>query len=103
MAGADAGTVVAVEVLVKEDQIAPVRIVLIAAVLSVHGTAALFVLKEDAREPSRELSRDIPQREVLSRCGRILNFEIVAEVVMELLQRFDDEVVHREPDRPAPV
>ena len=35
--------------------------------------------------------------------GGAFDLEIVAVVVMELLQRLDDQVVDREPDRPAPV
>ena len=40
---------------------------------------------------------------MLPRAGRAFDLEVVAEVVMELLQRFDQQEVHREPDRPAPV
>jgi hypothetical protein len=35
--------------------------------------------------------------------GRALDFEVVAVVVMESLQCFNDQVVEGEPDRPAPV
>src|SRR5258708_4853452 len=34
---------------------------------------------------------------------RALDLEVVAVVVMKLLQRLDDEVVRRHPDGPAPI
>ena len=35
--------------------------------------------------------------------GRTLHLEIIAEIVMELLQRLDHQEIHRKPDRAAPV
>jgi hypothetical protein len=52
MAGADAGTGVAVEILVKGNQPGPERIPLEALDVAEHRTAALPVLEEDAAEPS---------------------------------------------------
>src|SRR5260221_12532480 len=56
MAGADTRTVVAVKVLVEEDQVAPVRIGLIAPISPMYGTPAVGVLQEDPRQPQRQLS-----------------------------------------------
>src|SRR5258708_5098942 len=39
----------------------------------------------------------------MSRSGRAFHFEVLAIIVMELLQRLDDEEVQGEPDGPAPV
>ena len=39
----------------------------------------------------------------IARAGGALDFEIVAQVVVELLQRLDQQIIHRKPDRPAPV
>jgi hypothetical protein len=47
MAGADAGAVVAVEVLVEEEEVAPVRILLELADPAVHRPAAVLVAQED--------------------------------------------------------
>ena len=46
---------------------------------------------------------DLVQRQILARAGRALDREVVAVVVVELLERLDDQVVDREPDRAAPV
>src|SRR5882762_4841325 len=39
----------------------------------------------------------------MTRAGGELHLEAVAQVVVELLERLDHEVVHRKPDRAAPV
>ena len=44
-----------------------------------------------------------PERHAAARAGRALDLEVVAVVVVELLQRLDQQVVDREPDRAAPV
>ena len=41
--------------------------------------------------------------EIRAGSRRALHLEIVAVVVMEFLQRFDDQEIDREPDRSAPV
>ena len=56
-----------------------------------------------SRQPARQFRRHLPEVHHLPRAGRAFHLEIVAEVVVELLQRFDQQVVDREPDRPAPV
>ena len=50
-----------------------------------------------------QLVGDLLDRDEAARAGRALDLEVVAVVVMELLQRLDDQEVDREPDRPAPV
>ncbi len=47
--------------------------------------------------------RGFADRAVAAGSGRAFHLEVVAVVVMELLQRLDDEIVDRKPDRPAPV
>src|SRR5215831_564835 len=53
VAGAHALAVVAVEVLVEEHQVAPVRVLLELAGVPVDGPPAGGVLQEDARQPAR--------------------------------------------------
>src|SRR6185369_6014052 len=48
--GADNRTVVAVEVLVEQRQVPPVRIAVIAAIVAVYRTPALFVLEKNGRQ-----------------------------------------------------
>ena len=52
VAGAEAGAVVAVEVLVEEDQVAPVRVPLELLRPAVNGSPAALVLEEDVRQPA---------------------------------------------------
>ena len=52
--------------------------------------------QEDRRQPPRQLGRDLPQGHHLPRAGRALHLEVVAEVVVELLERLDQQVVERE-------
>src|SRR4029077_7762915 len=93
----------AVEVFVEKDQIAPVGIGLKLLHTPKHGTAAVVALQEYAGHAARRFSRPLPQSEHPPRPGGALYLEILAQVVMELLQRFDQQVVHRKPDRTAPV
>src|SRR5512135_963866 len=51
MAGAEPGSVVAVEVFVEEDVIAPVRIALKFLRAAVDGSPALLVAQEDPAQP----------------------------------------------------
>src|SRR5712691_6760904 len=103
MAGPDSGPGITVEVFVKEHQIAPMWVRLKLLQFSEHRPAALLILKEYARHTARQFSRHFPQGHHLSRPGRELDLELVPEVVMELLERLDQQVVHREPDRSTPV
>src|SRR5918999_2034810 len=103
MAGPDAGTGVAMEVLVKRNQVVPQGIVLKEVDRTEHRPPSLSVIEEDPRETLRDLLRHLPQRHHLTGTRRALDAEALSEVVMELLERLDDEEVDREPDRPAPV
>src|SRR6516165_9440783 len=55
MAGADTGPVVAMEVLVEQDEIAPMRILLELPGSPVHRSPAVLVPQEDAGQPARDL------------------------------------------------
>src|SRR5947209_5841594 len=94
---------VAVEVLVEEHEILPVRVVAIESVRGVHRPAALAVLQENAGHSARDLGGHLPERHHRSGAGRALDLEVVAEIVVELLERLDEQEIHREPDWPAPV
>src|SRR5439155_26516778 len=55
MAGAKAGAVVAVEVFVEQDEIAPVRVFLELPRAAVDRPPAILVLEEHVRQPARNL------------------------------------------------
>src|SRR2546425_12166677 len=103
VAGADAGTVVAVKVFVEEDQVLPVRVALELFGPAVDRAPTLGVAQEDAREPARELRGNLPQVEPPIAAGGKRDCERVAVEMVELLQRLDQQVVHAEPHRAAPV
>src|SRR5262245_13709995 len=103
MTGADSGAGIAIEVLVKEHEVVPVRIAPVLFDALEHGTCAVAITQEDARKPSRKVGCDLFERHQLAGTCRTLDLEVVAEVVMELLERFDQQVVDRKPDRPTPV
>src|SRR5262245_47254690 len=102
MAGAHAAAVVAVEVLVEEQQLAPLRIALESLGVSVDRTAAVRVAQEGAYEPARQFGRDFAEVHPLPRPGRAFHGKAVAQVVMEALERFDEKKVGGEPHRTAP-
>ena len=52
MAGTHARAIVAMEVLVEQDQVTPVRIVLVRRVHAVDGPQASSVFQEDPRKPA---------------------------------------------------
>src|SRR6266545_3268925 len=103
VAGADAGTVVAVKVLVEGNQAAPVRVSLEDLRPAVDRPAAIRSRQEDAREPPRQLGPDLPEVHLPVGARGTRDLEIVAEETVELLERLDQEKVDREPHRSAPV
>src|SRR5215831_21276039 len=94
---------VAVEVLVKEDMVPPVRILLEFVGAAVHRTAPVAIPKENPREPVCELRGDVKQVHQPTGAGGTLDFEVVSVIEVEVQQRPDDEGVHRHPDRSTPV
>src|SRR5438094_6106572 len=68
-----------------------------------HGATSPRVLQEYACHAARQFARYLPQVHHLSRSSRELDLEVVAEVVVKFLQRLDEQVVRREPDRSSPI
>src|SRR5271166_6599640 len=95
MAGAKARSGVAVEVLVEENMISPVRIGLELIRVGEGGTAAILVAKEDPRQAIRQLFAHLEEVHHPARSGRALDSETVAVVEIVLDQRADDEPVDR--------
>src|SRR5262245_60226854 len=100
---ANAGARVAMEVFVEKDQVAPVGIGLECLESAVDWPAAIRSAQEDARKAPRQLAGHIPERQELSGSRRELGLELAAVEVVEALERFHDEEIHREPDRAPPV
>src|SRR6266536_4434737 len=94
---------VSVEVLVKQNQVAPAGVARVALVFAMAGAPATPVRKEEGREAPRQLLRDLREVHEDARSHRALHSEPVTIEMMVALQRLDEEVVDRKPDRPAPV
>src|SRR5262249_23489792 len=87
--GADARAIVAVEILVEQDQITPVRIGLEFFHRSINRPATFRIAQKDIAQAPRDLIGNLPQGELLTGTLRTLNFELVAIVRVESSQRLD--------------
>src|SRR5262245_42733569 len=103
MARAEARAVIAVEVFVEQDQVAPVRIGLEFLRATVDRTPALLVAQEDRGEAPRDLAGDPEQVHLHARAAWALDGKARSVERVQVEQRPDEEQVDREPDRPAPV
>ena len=103
VAGPKSRAIVAVEVLVKEDEIAPVRIVLEFFRSSVDRASPLGIPQEDAGETTRDLLGHFKQRHLPAGARGTLHLELVAVESIEVEQRADDEDVDRHPHRASPI
>src|SRR5947199_769567 len=103
MAGPETGSVISMEVLVEEDEVAPVRVLLELLGATVDRAAPAPVPEEDAGEPPRYLLGHLEERHPDAGAGRALDSEVVAVEPVELNEPADDEAVDGHPHRPAPV
>ena len=55
------------------------------------------------REPVGHLGGDFPEVQQAGGACWTGDFQVVAIEVVELLEGLDEQVIHREPDRPTPV
>jgi hypothetical protein len=89
MAGTDASARIAVEVLVEQQVLAPVRVGLKGLVRAEDWASPVLSTQEDVRQPARELICDLPGGEFLARAGGTFHQEIFVIIMVELLERFD--------------
>ena len=80
---------VGVEVLIKENELAPVGIGTKLWHAPVYRTMSLFVPQKDACQPPRDFRSNFGERKHFARTRREFYFEGIAKIMMELLQRFD--------------
>src|SRR6059058_3202625 len=97
------GAIVAMEVLVEKNQIAPVGIRLKFFRSAIDRPVACGIAEEDSGEPVAQLLCNLEQCHPFSRTGRALHFELVSEVGIHLEQSPNDERVHRHPDGTTPI
>ena len=86
VACADPCSVLAVEILVEQDVVAPVWIVLESVGPAEDRTFSFGILKEDVYQPARDFRRHFTESGVAAGSRRILDFVLIAEKVMELLE-----------------
>src|SRR5579872_2193512 len=103
MTGAQPHACIAVKIFVKENQVAPVLVMLVNGIGSMRRTPSIFITQKEACKPAGYLRRDFPECQHLSGASRTFHPIVVAQIVMKLLQRFDQQKIDREPDRPPPV
>src|SRR5262245_65718587 len=90
------------EVLVEQDEIAPVGILLELRGCAINGAAPVAVAQEDTRQPARELFGNLIKRHLPSRASWTFDGEAIAVVGVVLKKGADNQPVDRHPDRPTP-
>src|SRR5262245_32138650 len=103
MAGAKASPAVTVEVLVEQDEVAPMRIVLELLRSTKYWTLSTPVAKKDSGQPRRKFLRHFEQGHQATGACRTLHGEIVAVISVERQERAVQQHVDRHPDRLTPV
>src|SRR5262245_49435677 len=98
MTGAEAGAVVAVKVLVEENQIAPVRILLEHARAAKHRTTAVGAAEKNVSQTPGDIFGHLIKVHAPARPGGALDQEFVAVVGVVLQKRADDQTIDRHPD-----
>ena len=101
--GAEPRTVVAVEVLVEEHVVPPLRIGLEALDPAEAGPPPVVAADEERDQALAQVGGDLPERELVPGAVRVLDLELVAEEAGIAVERLDHDEVDRHPDRPAPV
>src|SRR3954465_10329763 len=103
MGGANASARIAVKVFIEEQVIPEMRVGLHTRVVTESRSAAIAICEEYLRQACRDFVRRVVQRDKLPGTGRTLDLELIAIIMMELLQGLDDQEVHGKPDRAPPV
>ena len=103
MRGAHAPGSIAVEVFVKGYVVLEVLIRLEARVERVYLAKALVVVEKNPPQAMRKFRRYLIDGKVGARARGTLDLEIVTVIVVEFLQRLNDEEIDGKPDGAAPV
>src|SRR5262245_21283180 len=103
MACTESGAIVAVEVLVKQDEVAPIRVLLELSSSPVYRPATVLVPHKDASQPARDLLGHLVQRHSVPITRRTFDREVIAVIHVVLQQRPDDQRVHGHPVWPSPI
>ena len=96
MACAQSRAVIAMKVFMEEDMVSPVWVLLQERVVAIERPSAALIAQEETDQPVREFIGNGIERQILARPGGTFDQKIIAIVVMELLQRFDQQIIDRE-------
>src|SRR5579862_3721828 len=103
MACTKTSSVIAMEVFVEQDVVAPVRIFLELPRSSIDGPPAIFVPQKDTGQAACDLLGHLIESHALSRARRTFHGKSVPVVHVILHQGADDQTINRHPDRAPPV
>src|SRR5215469_6716919 len=103
VAGSESGAIVAVEVLIEEDAVSPVRIVMKHIARAKDRSLSFRVANEYTNQAIRDIAGDFEKVHPLSGSGRAFNLEIVAVIFVEQDERPYDQQIYGKPDRSPPV
>lgn len=98
VARSEAGTVVAMKVLVEQLIAPPMRIALELRGSPVHRTSAGFVAQKNSGQPTGDFPGNLEQIHQVARAGRALNPEAVTVIVEVVHEGANDQCVNRQPD-----
>ena len=80
VAGPEAGPVVAVKLLIKQEVITPVRVIWKLSSTTVNRAIPVLIFQEDTSEPAANLFSHLIPRNSLSRTGGALTGELTAKI-----------------------
>src|SRR5258708_20117110 len=103
MAGANPAPIIAGKILVEENEIETMRIALKKFRAARYGPAAVRIAEKNVNEPPGNFGGYLPEIGFVAGMRGALDFEVFAVIVVKLLQRFHEQIVHGKPDGPAPV
>src|SRR5262245_14477775 len=103
MARANARAVVALEILVEEQTITPVRVLLESLIPAKHRAASVGIAEKRRAQSSADLLSHLEERHPAPGPCRALDRELRAVVAIVLKEPANDQDVDREPHRSAPV
>src|SRR5271155_5962929 len=103
MAGAQAGTIVAVKILVEQQQVPPVRVVLESRHTAVNRAPARPVASESSNQAVGYLLGYFVERHLVPRTGGALDGEVVPVIQVIVEQSPDYQQIYGEPHRAPPI
>ena len=103
VARSNPGTVICVKIFKERDVITPVWIVLECFIPTKDSAASLLIAQKDPHHAMGNVIRNFIQRNLVARKCWAFHEEVIAVIMMKLLERFHDQVIDREPDRTPPI